>query len=186
MRYRQGRLFDSYRVHGVASYPGRLIYEKCPPFPFTLLSRTNRNLMIRSLEQLARNPEIKISLKGGADVFKRFTFVEEAMDVDRLFKGERPIKHFKEFESFEEFETYVNDHEVDHHMVLVSLAYAFPGTLAENIQTFNRNVLQRNISDLDADIIMSTIHQAKGLEFDNVMASINIRAFRLALEFMLD
>ncbi|KAJ3222640.1 hypothetical protein HDU81_009696 [Chytriomyces hyalinus] len=110
---------------------------------------------------------IKVALNGNVGEYKKS--IKEALDILQLFLKKRPkLEKFKEYDSFDEFEKDVADRELGEYKLIVMLVNEYkeelPGVLAE----FEEEILEKAYKLTEADVILSTAHQSKGLEYDHV------------------
>ncbi|KAI8829976.1 P-loop containing nucleoside triphosphate hydrolase protein [Chytriomyces cf. hyalinus JEL632] len=110
---------------------------------------------------------MKIALNGNVGEYKKS--IKDALDIFQLFLNKRPkMDKFKEYESFDDFEKDVSDRELGEYKLIVMLVNEYkeelPGVLAE----FEKEILEKAFKLTEADVILSTAHQSKGLEYDHV------------------
>ncbi|KAI9341926.1 P-loop containing nucleoside triphosphate hydrolase protein [Obelidium mucronatum] len=138
--------------------------------------RSGLKLIMKGLEVFAEhkisNPEspVKIAINGNAVEYK--TKMEDALDVFRLSIKERP-KHpkFSEWDTFEEFQKDVEDREMGEYIMMLRLIENYKEQTPNVIREFEDSILSKKYSVQEADVILTTAHQAKGLEYDNVEVS---------------
>ena len=162
----QKKLFKLYKVVGLGKDPGE-ITDKELPFPFTVVSRSNAEMVLRCLGLLARDANVKIAIQGDGRKFKGT--VDEILDIYRLAKGE-PVRlaEFKKYANFDDFKKKVDDLELSKYSVHLSLLGKLEDSLPQAMQQFESSVLHKKHNPKTADVILCTAHQAKGLEYDNV------------------
>lgn len=130
---------------------------------FAVITRTNANLFMTAIA--AYEQKKSIYFVGG---FEGYNF-NKILDIEKLYLGEkRGIKdsYIKTFENFEEYESianYSNDKEMIYFVKVVS---KYAGELSTIINGIKRNTVNR---ECDAEIILSTAHKSKGLEFEQVI-----------------
>ena len=173
------RLWTPYRVKTDPALEGAVIEEGggLTAGPKTVIGRTNYGLALAGWKELARDPTIKIAINGdgdsaGSNKFK--TVFSELKECLRLFHGERlTTDKFREFDSWDDFKRQVDERELSQYNMHVNLVEEYgepqeePQLLAM-IQQFDALVLQAGHSASDADILLSTVCQAKGLEWPRV------------------
>ena len=114
--------FTPYRVQGVASTPAEIFgHDHELDFPYTFLARSNAEIIMESLNLVARYPGIKLYLKGGAADLKSLQ-----TDLVELYHFKNDNKkpknpYFEEFDSFEEFSRHVEEQEMTKYLRYFSL-----------------------------------------------------------------
>jgi len=140
--------------------------ETKPPKQLALIGRTNLGLfdqLQKLLFKKLQKEEVKkrIGLVGGVDSYN----FEDYLDIHRLKMGKKEeMKKFKSFHSFTQLKSFaenVNDVELLG-KIKVTEKYDVP-KLIERI----RSQVVKKIEN--ADVVVSTVHKAKGLEFDQVV-----------------
>ena len=92
----------------------------------------------------------------------------------KVWKGDKTSLPFKEWESVEEaldWEQVLKDietREISKYGLHVQLIEKFKHKTQWVLDTFNELVLEKNFDHSEADVILSTIHAAKGMEWDRV------------------
>jgi hypothetical protein len=88
-----------------------------------------------------------------------------------------PAQDFPEFEGqdidWHSFVRLCENMELSKYYTIISVVQKFRGRTMEAIELFQEQVLNNKYSAEDADIILSTCHAAKGMEWDNVHACID-------------
>lgn len=167
----QLQMFIPYRLVGKSSNPGlvqgfsdeqRLLY------PYTVVARQNATLITKALALLQLDPTVRICLNGGTLGFSQM--IEQTLDLYRLCSGQRPhSSKFSSFESFEAFKTSAKELEQSQDLVLISLVESLGDELPSKIVQFKESVLKKAVLCTEIyDVLLSTTHQAKGLEWDRV------------------
>ena len=132
--------------------------------PFAVISRTNSNLFLSALSAYEKN--YKIHFVGGFDSYN----FKKILDIEKLYFKEYSkikdnyIRTFKTFEDYKSSAIYQNDKEMLYYIKVVD---KYNGKLSELI----KGVKESSVSLGDADIILSTVHKSKGLEFNQVILS---------------
>lgn len=130
--------------------------------PFALISRTNANLFLSAIAAYEKG--LNISFVGG---FSSYHF-EKILDVEKLFFGENNkikdnyIRSFNSFNDYVSTATYSNDKEM---IYCIRLIEKYAGKLRDLIKGIKDSVVDINM----ANIILSTVHKSKGLEFKQVI-----------------
>lgn len=130
-----------------------------------IISRTNAMVIANAIQQAEQNK--RIYFIGG---LKDYNF-SKIMDVDSLYRKEYDkiidsnIKRFKTFKQFEEFSKIEENTE---NLFLAKVVKTYSEKLSNSINKI-RNLTTNNINN--AEIILTTAHKAKGLEFPQVILS---------------
>lgn len=125
------------------------------------IARSNGSIMEEAARCLAMNK--KISFVGGAENYR----LSSALDVHNLRMGERSrifnpfIKAFKSFEVLEDYARAVDDRELKS---LINVSKKHNHKLPSLISSIRAHSGETN----EADVILTTAHKSKGLEFDHV------------------
>ena len=114
----------------------------------------------------------RVGLVGGVESYN----FEDYLDIYRLSKGQKnEMKKFKTFHSFNQFKTFatnVNDVEL---LSKIKIVEKYGDHVPELISRIRSNV----VKDIKtADTVLSTVHKAKGLEFDTVVLMDDFPDFR--------
>ncbi|KAJ3288076.1 hypothetical protein HDU79_005124 [Rhizoclosmatium sp. JEL0117] len=176
----QAKDFNPYCLVGGSSTPGTLLSASEElPYPYTIIARSGLKLIMKGLEALAKHkqrfpdpstPPLRIAINGNAKEYHGK--MKDALDVYRLWKKQKPINpKFHEWETFEEFEKDVQDRELGEYVLLITLVETYQDETPSTILSFETSILTPNHTLHTADIILSTAHQSKGLEYDHVEVS---------------
>jgi hypothetical protein len=195
----QEKTFVPYDVFGVPNKPGAVrtygndvvaaiesfSKEKARKSSVTLLAFCNASLIVAALRVLAVSPDAKIAVYGGAggsgnkaQTWKR-TCSEMAfvckMFADPETAFEVPFKDFKDEQgsprrlTFLQFVDVVVEEEKNAFTTHVSLVVAFGGETMEMVSRFEARVLQAEVKEENAELVLATVHSAKGAEWPNVV-----------------
>lgn len=83
-----------------------------------------------------------------------------------MANGERPKnKKFRKFKNYQEFEEEVRLKELSKYSVLIALVENLKTSLPERIKQFKEMVLNKQFSMSEADVVITTCHQAKGIKY---------------------
>ncbi|KAJ3131177.1 hypothetical protein HK100_006689 [Physocladia obscura] len=189
----QSKDFNPYVLVGGNTIPGTIVDSLQElPYPHTIIARSGVQLISKGIEAMVKFAQrktrketmeaeggvnvdptlpqaatIKIAINGNPIDYK--TKLNDARDVFRLYKGERPKNaKFLQYENFQEFEQDVQDREMTEMVMILSLIDHYEDDLLAVITQFEEDILKKGHSVENANVILSTAHQAKGLEFDNV------------------
>lgn len=130
---------------------------------FAVIARTNSNLFMTAINAYEKN--MNIYFVGGFDSYN----FQKILDIEKLYlKNTASIKdnYIKNFESFEDYESvanFSNDKEMLYHIKVVKKYARQLSLIINGIK--NLTVTHQH----DADIILSTVHKSKGLEFSQVI-----------------
>jgi superfamily I DNA/RNA helicase len=169
----QAKWFDPYQVEGVSDEVGVVFLDGFPPFPFTFIARINATLIAKGIEFAEKYPGVKIFIKGNWDN-KFEDLAEECEDIYRLKMGERPKRKYKNFSSYERLKIHARMMEWSSCLSLIDLVEQYGTDLPEKMQFFRKVLSNLHALESEADIILSTAHQSKGLQYDNVMVCGNL------------
>lgn len=134
-----------------------------PTQPFAIITRTNANLFLKACDLAEK--EKKIFFVGG---YKSYQFYK-IKDVEYLYNEkfnmirDEHIKSFKGFSEMMETSEEVDDKEL---IYLGKIVDRYKGKISKVLKKIKETTVE---SIKDADVILSTAHKSKGLEFDQVM-----------------
>ncbi len=129
---------------------------------FACISRTNSNLFMTAIAAYEKN--MLIHFVGG---FYNYNF-KKILEIEKLFFGEKEkirdsyIKGFIDFEDYKAVANYTNDKEMLYYIKVVE---KYNGSLSEII----KGIKKAEATIENANIILSTVHKSKGLEFEQVV-----------------
>ena len=175
---RQAKWFNTYRVEGVSDEVGVVFHAGFPPFPFTFIARHNATLIMQGIVFAEMFPDARIFIKGNtdgisADKGKFVGFANDCEDIYRLKMGTRPRgKKYKKYSSYEDLKEHAKLMDMENCLSLIGLVENYGTDLPEKIQLF-KEMLTKHHSESEADIILTTAHQCKGLQWDYVMVCEN-------------
>ena len=133
-----------------------------------VFNKLNQLMFSAKPEDLKR----RVGLVGGVESYN----LEDYLDIYRLLVGKKEeMKKFKTFHSFNQFKTFatnVDDVELLGKIKIVEKYGAHVPGLIERI----RSKVAKDIKT--ADTVLSTVHKAKGLEFDTVVLMDDFTDFR--------
>lgn len=148
---------ELHRIKGIGEYGDM---GKVKP-PYTIISRTNAGLFDEAVVHYRKYSLAYLGTQG-----LTFKAIEDAYQLSR----ERPdkvkdsfLKRFNDLESLKEYAKSVDDFE------LLSLCKVTDTYKDTDIPNLIKRIKRKTIKDpAKADIILTTTHKAKGLEFDHV------------------
>jgi len=130
---------------------------------FAIITRTNSNLFLKACELAEKNK--KIYFVGG---YKSYQF-HKIKDVEYLYNEnfnmirDEHVKSFKGFSEMMETSEEVDDKEL---IYLGKVVDKYKGKVSKVL----RKIKESTVTEMnDADVILTTAHKSKGLEFDQVM-----------------
>lgn len=152
---------DTIRVNGVMEYEDDSIDSVC------YIARKNITLLAKAFDLINADFELTLYFEGG---FNGYTFSSNGSiwDVYNLWSGQvkkiksRFIARFKTWDTFLEFVDKGLDHEL---LVLTNIVEKYRNRLPDLLHRLKSRVVD---SREDAGVILSTVHKAKGLEYDFV------------------
>jgi len=174
----QKNTWVSYRVSGSEGKPGVLFDEHGSAlniYPRTILAFTNLECFNAALPILMANPNVKIALNGEGDNSGKGKWkgiIADIQKVKDLFDGKVSQLDFEEFRevenlTFNQFEDEVKS-QFPKYSTHVELVKRNPENLDQLIETWSSKVMDNDYCSKEADVILSTIHAAKGMEWDTV------------------
>eukprot|EP00899_Mesostigma_viride_P026969 jgi/Mesvir1/7457/Mv19230-RA.1 len=155
-----------------APCPGPPSVRPGPPLvlPLTVIAHTHAALMSRAIELLTHDPRLRLAVNAGEG-----NKLKDACKPDGLLMklytwkmtGRRP-PGFNHYDSFAAFEQDVVDLEMTEYYGHLAMLEEHGQRLPQVVATMRERVFGPNHAMADADVILTTCHQAKGLEWDNV------------------
>lgn len=127
----------------------------------TIISRTNSSLFLKAIEAIDKNK--KIHFISGID---KYNF-SKVKDVDYLYQGkisrirDQSIKDFENYSNFLSVAEHTQDSEL---IFLKKIVNKYHGKIEDLMDRIHANL----VSEKAADVILTTAHKSKGLEFENV------------------
>ncbi len=136
-----------------------------------VLARTNMGLLITAIELLIEKKEIKTLYFEGR--FERYTYADEGAsiyDVLNLYLDKK--EHIKDrliasMENIEELEDYIEKTEDSQLSMIVDVVKKYAEKLPEYIKIIKNNHIENDDKN-SVDMIFSTVHKCKGMEYDEV------------------
>jgi F-box protein 18 (helicase) len=167
----QGSDFIPYRISGLSKIDGHVSVSEPLDYPYTCIARTNAQLFIEALMLLAEDMELKIAINGDLRKFQKIA--KEVVDLFHFKKGASPtLRAFKKYKRFLDFIDDCKRLELkDKYAAHLALLEKLGEELPEKIACMREKILESPLDLSDASVILSTVHQAKGLEYDNVKLS---------------
>ena len=114
----------------------------------------------------------RVGLVGGVEGYN----FEDYLDIYRLMKGRKnEMKKFKTFHSFDQFKTFATNVDDVELLSKIKIVEKYGDRVLELISRIRSSV----VKDIKtADTVLSTVHKAKGLEFDTVVLMDDFSDFR--------
>ncbi len=127
---------------------------------YTIINRTNSGLL-GNLLKFGKDKKIFISSKKALN----FNLI---MDIYFLKNNPKLIvsSNIKKFKTFENFKRFSNENNDIEYISLINIIDTYKSDIIENIKQVNKNITKKIT---EAEIILTTVHNAKGLEFNQVM-----------------
>lgn len=120
----------------------------------------------------SNEPRCRVGLVGGVESYN----FEDYLDIYRLSIGRKSeMKKFKNFHSFNQFKTFATNVDDVELLSKIKIVEKYGDRVLELISRIRSNVV-KNIKT--ADTVLSTVHKAKGLEFDTVVLMDDFPDFR--------
>lgn len=130
---------------------------------FAVITRTNSNLFLNAINAYEQNKSIYFVNGFDSYNFRKILEIEKLYLGDYLKIKDSYIKTFKTFEEYESMATYTNDKEM---LYFIKVVKKYAGRLSNIIKGIKNCAVKEKIN---ADIILSTAHKSKGLEFNQVI-----------------
>jgi len=135
------------------------------------ISRTNAMVVANAIIMTDKNK--KIFFVGG---LKSYNF-SKIIDVDNLFRGDRKAivdYSIKKYKTFEQFERSAKEEDNYEYIYLCKIVKTYSEKIRDAMKKLNYLVVQ----DINkADVILTTAHKSKGLEFHQVILSNDFAKF---------
>jgi superfamily I DNA/RNA helicase len=136
-----------------------------------VLARTNLGLLLKVIEYVTEKKNLKhIYFEGNIN---SYTYADEGAslyDVLNLYNGKRHLirdKLIKEMKSMEELEDYIDKTEDVQLGMMVEIVNEYGNEIPGIIQSIKERHIADDKKD-KAEIIFSTVHRCKGMEYDSV------------------
>ena len=174
------RTWIPYRVDGINPQIGIIDGDgtKTPRGKsITIIGRTNLSLLQRSIELIQTDSNVKISIngKGSSSGFGKWKkMLKEIEDLYQLFMGEgNTLKNWPYFQdeegmSWDEFLTIVQERELNNYLLHIGIIKQYKNETMQIIGKFKEEILDKKYTSDEATVILTTVHAAKGMEWENV------------------
>ena len=135
-----------------------------------VLGRSNLGLLLKAIELLSKNKIKHIYFEGNIN---SYTYADEGAslyDVLNLFNGNHQLvkdKLIKAMKNMEELEDYIEKTEDNQLSMMVEIVNEYGNEIPDIIKMIKRMHVENNERE-KAEIIFSTVHRCKGLEYDDV------------------
>ncbi|KAL1920165.1 uncharacterized protein VTP21DRAFT_1311 [Calcarisporiella thermophila] len=137
----------------------------------TFIGRTNAGLFGKAVELTADpSSSVRLAFCGGSDPIN--TFLEEIEDAYALYTGRhrRDVKRTSALRPFADWRALVKFVEATEDARLQTLVDVVEKFASRSLDQLVENVRSKLVKDMGgADYILTTVHKAKGLEFDEVV-----------------
>lgn len=130
---------------------------------FAVITRTNSNLFMNAIN--AYEKDMNIFFVGG---FESYNF-KKILEIEKLYLNNKQgikdnyIKSFDSFDDYKQTASYTNDREMRYHVTVIE---KYAGKLSSIINGIKKKTV---LKEEQADVILSTVHKSKGLEFSQVI-----------------
>ena len=136
-----------------------LVFSDSMEYPNAIICRSNAGVLSQLIECLKSKPQLKYKISCNIEEIKSFIFAFEKMKNGDRFT--HPV--LSAFDSFADLVEYVNENENDPQVSkIVKLIYKFGSRRLLAI-------LSACSKEKNPDVMITTCHKAKGLEWDSVM-----------------
>ena len=152
----------------------------------TLLAWKNVSLIVAALKYLSAKEDARIAIYGndaGGRGGKKETWAKACKEVELIFKmyqepnvqHEMPYYEFLDDKgqherfTYAEFKSVVDARELGKYNVHVGLIEAYGSATMTKVKAFKERVLRAKVDPARCDVILSTVNQAKGAEWSNVL-----------------
>ena len=166
----------SYRLQPRGRFQGELYSKHGFPLGMqrTFLAHRNITLLERSLQYLQEIPGCKFAFNGkseasGKGKFK--TVIREVTEFMKIYTGESDEVNLFDFNgkyTWDELISRVEEEGLDQYVAALGLILCHKENTMNILREFQLNVLNKSVPQAQADVVLSTIHTAKGMEWDNV------------------
>ncbi len=136
-----------------------------------VLARTNLGLLLKAIEMVREQKKIrKVYFEGNIN---SYTYAEEGAslyDVLNLYNGETMRirdKLIREMRGMDELEEYISKTEDVQLGMMVEIVKAYGNDIPRIIKSIKDKHVENNLKE-EADMIFSTVHKSKGMEYDTV------------------
>lgn len=147
--------------------------------PVTVLGFANMDLLIFALELFEKAPSdrvLKVAINGKGDSSGLSKWREVKTELRHFYNVYKGLSHKLPYYPWEEEETVswnqvleaVESFELSRYNVHVGLIQRYEDQTMEKFTLFENNIVNQEYSCAEADVILSTIHAAKGMEWDRV------------------
>eukprot|EP01043_Picozoa_sp_COSAG02_P057325 COSAG02_NODE_6939_length_3275_cov_3.165302_1_plen_804_part_00 len=189
------RLWKPYTIKGRSAYSGQVGWAEQSSLldcghQVTILARGNATLLSaclpRVLASVAAGRTLKVSVNGKGEssgLSKWTTIIKQVREFTKLWVAsgpEVPVEAWRgttlDFEEFagESELTWkgalemIEGQDLQHFTAAIALVCEHGRKSTERLAAFEEHVLKQKYTQDEADIVLSTIHSAKGMEWDNV------------------
>lgn len=166
--------------HLSASLPPSSDHSHYPDAPFTVVFRKNITLIEFAISFSIRNPIRKLHLRIQR-TFQKSVLFTTLRDAFALYHSNRaaPSGALRGWKSWIDLRAHVEAEDEHHESPILTLVVQLEPHLADPAFLEDLTMLEGNVLDdaaaADADVVLITAHQAKGLEWDNVMVADDFR-----------
>ncbi|WP_234053716.1 MULTISPECIES: UvrD-helicase domain-containing protein [unclassified Xanthobacter] len=140
--------------------PSEVHAEGTPEGPYTFLSRTNAGVIEHAIERAGA----PLHFVGGLESYR----LERILDAFYLFMRQFHLvedREFKAFQSFGSLADYAQEIDDTEIKAIVNLVAGYGATTADRLNELRR----RSVEAQRAEVTLTTMHRAKGLEWDVVV-----------------
>ncbi len=175
----QGRNMPVYHVIGAGEKDGAVSVNEsaahdCRNWPITCIARTNVKLIEQAVSLCREsNPRPRISLLGTRSAMTFQSIARQAREAYVLWNTHSsdklpPNSKLREFDSWDEYSEHSKNSKQDVDLTVVTLVEKQQHGIHRFLEDFERSVLSRPTQPEQADVLLTTVHQAKGLQWPRV------------------
>ncbi len=136
-----------------------------------ILARTNLGLLVKAIEYVTETKNVKhIYFEGNINSYTYADDGASLYDVLNLHNGKYHLikdKLIKEMKNLEELEIYINKTEDIQLGIMVEIIREYGNKIPDIIKTIKNKHVENNEKE-KAEMIFSTVHRCKGMEYDTV------------------
>jgi len=135
-----------------------------------VLGRSNLGLLLKAIDLLSKNKIKHIYFEGNINSYTYADDGASLYDVLNLFNGNHHLvkdKLIKAMKSMEELEDYIEKTEDNQMSMMVEIVKEYGNEIPDLIKMIKKRHVENSERE-KAEIIFSTVHRCKGLEYDDV------------------
>ena len=137
-----------------------------------IIGRSNLGLLLKAIDFITENPKVKkIYFEGN---FNSYTYADEGASLHDVLNLQNGKKHLikdsliGKMKNIEELEEYIDNTEDMQLSMMLEIVNEYGNEIHELLQTIKRKHVENDEKHL-AEMVFSTVHRSKGMEYDEVM-----------------